>query len=61
MKKLNKKYADLLHQASLATGRKEAVGYCIRLQNFKLNLMRSLSFKRRVAILSQDIEDLETI
>ena len=26
MKKLNKKYADLLHQASLATGRKEAVG-----------------------------------
>ena len=25
MKKLNKKYADLLHQASLATGRKEAV------------------------------------
>ena len=26
MKKLNKKYADLLHQASIATGRKEAVG-----------------------------------
>ena len=26
MKKLNKKYADLLHQASVATGRKEAVG-----------------------------------
>ena len=26
MKKLNKKYADLLHQASMATGRKEAVG-----------------------------------
>ena len=26
MKKLNKKYAYLLHQASIATGRKEAVG-----------------------------------
>ena len=26
MKKLNKKYAELLHQASIATGRKEAVG-----------------------------------
>tara|TARA_Y100000991_G_C21818820_1_gene282990 strand:- start:451 stop:585 length:135 start_codon:yes stop_codon:yes gene_type:complete len=25
MKKLNKKYADLLQQASLATGRKEAI------------------------------------
>ena len=25
MKKLNKKYADLLHQASIAIGRKEAV------------------------------------
>ena len=25
MKKLNKKYTDLLHQASKATGRKEAV------------------------------------
>ena len=26
MKKLNKKYAELLHKASKATGRKEAVG-----------------------------------
>ena len=26
MKKLNKKYADLLHKASIATGRKEVVG-----------------------------------
>ena len=26
MKKLHKKYTDLLRQASLATGRKEAVG-----------------------------------
>ena len=26
MKKLTKKYAELLNQASLATGRKEAVG-----------------------------------
>ncbi len=26
MKKLNKMYANLLHQASIATGRKEAVG-----------------------------------
>ena len=26
MKKLNKKYAELLHKASMATGRKEAVG-----------------------------------
>ena len=25
MKKLNKKYAELLHKASIATGRKEAV------------------------------------
>ena len=25
MKKLNKRYAELLHQASIATGRKEAV------------------------------------
>ena len=25
MKKFNKKYADLLHKASIATGRKEAV------------------------------------
>jgi len=26
MKKINKKYAELLHKASIATGRKEAVG-----------------------------------
>ena len=26
MKKLTKKYAELLHKASIATGRKEAVG-----------------------------------
>ena len=26
MKKFTKKYAELLHQASIATGRKEAVG-----------------------------------
>ena len=26
MKKINKKYADLLHRASIATGRKEAIG-----------------------------------
>ena len=26
MKKLTKKYAELLHQASIATGRKEAIG-----------------------------------
>ena len=26
MKKLNKRYAELLHQASIETGRKEAVG-----------------------------------
>ena len=26
MKKLTKKYAELIHQASTATGRKEAVG-----------------------------------
>ena len=26
MKKINKKYAELLHQASQANGRKEAVG-----------------------------------
>ena len=26
MKKLNKRYAELLHQASIATGRKEALG-----------------------------------
>tara|TARA_A100001388_G_scaffold255848_1_gene220583 strand:- start:297 stop:410 length:114 start_codon:yes stop_codon:yes gene_type:complete len=37
MKKSNKKYAELLHQASIANERKEAVGFCIRQQNFKLN------------------------
>ena len=26
MRKINKKYAELLHKASIATGRKEAVG-----------------------------------
>ena len=26
MKKLSKKYAELLHKASIATGRKEAIG-----------------------------------
>ena len=26
MKKLTKKYAELLHQASIATGRKEVIG-----------------------------------
>ena len=40
MKKLTKKYAELLHQASIATGRKEAVGLlhkAAKLQNKIVN------------------------
>ena len=36
MKKLNKKYADLLHQASIATGRKEAVGLLHKAAKLKI-------------------------
>jgi len=39
MKKINKKYAELLHKASIASGRKEAVGLlhkAAKIQN-KLN------------------------
>ena len=35
MKKLNKKYADLMRQAQQATGRKEAVGLIHKAANLK--------------------------
>ena len=35
MKKLNKKYADLLHQASIATGRKEAISLLYKAAKLK--------------------------
>ena len=37
MKKLNKRYAELLHQASIATGRKEAVGLLHKAAKLKTN------------------------
>ena len=37
MKKLNKRYAELLHQASIATGRKEAVGLIHKAAKLKTN------------------------
>ena len=39
MKKLTKKYAELLHQASIATGRKEALGLFHKAAILKLNLI----------------------
>ena len=38
MKKLTKKYAELLHQASIATGRKEAVGFLHKAAKLKNKL-----------------------
>ena len=38
MKKLNKRYAELLHQASIATGRKEAVGLIHKAAKLKTKL-----------------------
>ena len=45
MKKLNKKYADLLHQASMATGRKEAVSLLHKAAKLQTKFDRSLSLK----------------
>ena len=52
MKKLNKKYADLLHQASIATGRKEAVGLLHKAAKLQTKFDEKSKFKRSVAILS---------
>ena len=38
MKKLTKKYAELLHQASIATGRKEAVGLLHKAAKLQIKL-----------------------
>ena len=38
MKKLNKKYADLMHKAQQATGRKEAVGLIHKAAKLKTKL-----------------------
>ena len=38
MKKLNKKYAELMHQAQQATGRKEAVGLIHKAAKLKTKL-----------------------
>ena len=38
MKKLNKKYAELMHQAQQATGRKEAVGLIHKAVKLKTKL-----------------------
>ena len=41
MKKLNKKYADLMRQAQQATGRKEAVGLIHKAAKLKINLINT--------------------
>ena len=38
MKKLTKKYAELLHKASIATGRKEAIGLLHQAANLQTKL-----------------------
>jgi len=38
MKKLTKKYAELLHQASIANGRKEAVGLLHKAAKLQIKL-----------------------
>jgi len=38
MKKLTKKYAELLHQASIANGRKEAVGLLHKAAKIQIKL-----------------------
>ena len=45
MKKLNKKYADLLHQASIATGRKEAVGLLHKAAKLQTKFDKKSNFK----------------
>ena len=44
MKKLTKKYADLLHQASIATGRKEAVGLLHKAAKLKTKFDQKYKF-----------------
>ena len=56
MKKLNKKYADLLHQASIATGRKEAVGLLHKAAKLQTKFDEKSKFKRSVLTLGQNIE-----
>ena len=55
MKKLNKKYADLLHQASKATGRKEAVGLLHKAAKLQTKFDEKSKFKRSVVTLGQNI------
>ena len=61
MKKLNKKYADLLHQASIATGRKEAVGLLHKAAKLQTKFDEKSKFKRSVLTLGQNIEVFETV
>ena len=61
MKKLNKKYADLLHQASIATGRKEAVGLLHKAAKLQTKFDEKSKFKRSVLTLDQNIEAFETV
>ena len=44
MKKLNKKYADLLHQASIATGRKQAVCLLQKAAKLQINFDKKSKF-----------------
>ena len=61
MKKLNKKYADLLHQASIATGRKEAVGLLHKAAKLQTKFDEKSKFKKSVLTLGQNIEAFETL
>ena len=61
MKKLNKKYADLLHQASIATGRKEAVGLLHKAAKLQTKFDEKSKFKRSFLTLGQNIEGFETV
>ena len=48
MKKLNKKYADLLHQASIAKGRKEAVGLLHKAAKLKTKFDQKSNLQNRL-------------
>ena len=61
MKKLTKKYAELLHQASIATGRKEAVGLLHKAAKLQTKFDEKSKFKRSVLTLGQNIEVFETV
>ena len=41
MKKINKKYAEIMHQADNAVGRKEVVSLLKKLQQLCLNLRKT--------------------